>query len=172
MESWKIQRDRGKCERSDCPLPTAEEFFAVLELPTCVRKDLCAACFQKLEAASEHRPIYWKACRRDRGKHGPVLDLVSLRLLFERLAEEEGESAAGLRYFVALLLLRKRVLKMADPRNAEQERADLVVVDPKIEGMAPVGLFAPDLGEERLAGLKDELLSAIDEGDEDRAAGG
>ena len=43
-----------------------------------------------------------------------ILDLVSLRMLFERLGEEEGEQLAGLRYFVALLLLRKRVLKIVN----------------------------------------------------------
>ena len=69
---------------------------------------------------------------------------------------------AGLRYLVALLLLRKRRLKMVDAQTPDQEAADLVVVDPKVEGMEPVALFAPSLEPERLAGLREELTAAIE----------
>ena len=67
----------------------------------------------------------------------------------------------GLRYLVALLLLRKRVLKMADPRNPAEERSDLLVIDPKVEGMEPVALTAPSLGPDALATLKVELAAAV-----------
>ena len=92
-----------------------------------------------------------------------MLDLVSLRFLFDRLGEEQGEQVAGLRYFVTLLLLRKRVLKMADPIDEEQEKADLVVTDPKIPEMKPVALFAPDMNLDSMEGLKDELMAALAE---------
>jgi hypothetical protein len=132
-----------------------------------------------------------------------VLDLASLRVLFDRLGEAErgepaigvaaraeasleaggadvaaaagvapgsgegdaaqrAEAAAGLRYLVALLLLRKRVLKMVDAVTPEQQAADLVVVDPKVEGMEPVALYAPELDAERLANLQQELLAALE----------
>lgn len=167
MEAWKIHRDRSACKRPGCPLPTASEYFAVLELPACQRRDLCATCFQQLEQQGQAQPIYWKARRKEGERRGPTLDLVSLRVLFDRLGEVEGDQAQSLRYFVALLLLRKRVLKMVDAKTAEQERADLVVVDPKVEGMQPVALFAPELDTERMAGLKDELLAALDETQEE-----
>jgi hypothetical protein len=165
LEAWKIHKDRAACEKPGCPLATAEEFFAVLELPDCMRKDLCGACFQSLPQEGKHAPIYWKARRREPGRKAPTLDLVSLRVLFERLGEVEGERAQGLRYFVCLLLLRKRMLKLVDPQNDEEERADLVVIDPKAEVSVRVSLFAPEVDEERLANLKDELLAAIDETD-------
>jgi hypothetical protein len=173
-EDWKIQRDRKACERPGCPLPTSKSWFAVLDWPECVRRDLCDACFQDHErrCAAEAPPIFWRALRKSTGSKEPVLDLNSLRVLFDRLATVDDDRARALRYFCALLLLRKRVLRMVPPRTAAQERADLVVVDPKLKEMEPVALVAPaiDLGD--LGGLKDDLLAAIGEsGDAAKADG-
>lgn len=165
-QEWKIQRDRTACDKPGCPLPTAKSYYTVLEWPACVRRDLCDACFHEVSRKSERPPIFWKAMRRLDGRKGPVLDLVSLRLLFDRLGEEPGERAQALRYFTSLLLLRKRMLKMVDPRNAEEEKADLVVVDPKIKEMEPVALHAPDLDLSDLGAVKDELLAALEEGED------
>lgn len=165
MENYKIQRDRGKCDRPGCPLPVATQWFAVLELPACVRRDVCDACFQEVRRTDERGLVFWRAQRKADGKKELSLDLAALRLLFDRLGEEEGERPAALRYFVTLLLLRKRSLRMVDPRNEREEQADLVVVDPKIKGMEPVALFAPDLDLDDMGAIKDELLAALEEDD-------
>lgn len=161
LEQWKIHKAQEICDKPGCPLAAAKEYYAILELPSCLRRDLCAACFQSLEEEGQE-PVYWKAFRQEKGKTGPRLDLVSLRFLFDRLAEEEEETARGLRYFVALLLLRKRVLRMVDAETEEQEQADLLVIDPKVEGMEPVALSAPANDEQGLAGIKRELLGFLD----------
>ena len=165
-DEWKIQRDRKACDRPGCPLPTSKSWFAVLQWPECVRRDMCDACFQDHERHCESgaSPIFWRTLRKASGSKEPVLDLNSLRALFDRLATVDDDRARALRYFCALLLLRKRVLRMVPPRTAAQERADLVVVDPKIKEMEPVALIAPaiDLGD--LGGLKAELMAAIGEG--------
>ena len=92
-----------------------------------------------------------------------MLDLVTLRQMFDRLGEEPSDQARSLRYLVALLLLRKRVLKMANPSTPEEEAADLLVVDPKVEGMHPVALTAPAMELAELVAMKDELLAAAGE---------
>ena len=166
-EDWKILRDRGRCEEPGCPLATAEEFFAVLDLPECRRHDLCATCFQRHASASAGDPIFWKARRRVGEKRGPTIDLVSLRVLFDRLGEVDCDEACGLRYFVALLLLRKRVLKLVNPVSHAEEAADLVVIDPKLPGGARVALRAPELEGDRMSRLKDELLAALAEQEAD-----
>lgn len=163
LDEWKIQRDRGRCDKPGCPLASARQYVAVLELPGCVRRDLCDACFTDYERRSPEPPIFWRAMRKQSGSKEPVLDLMSLRLLFDRLAAVDDDRARGLRYFCALLLLRKRMLKMVRPRNAEEERADLVVVDPKLKEMEPVALFAPEIDLDNLGGIKDELLAAMGE---------
>lgn len=163
MEDWKIHREKARCEKPGCPLAGRREFFAVLELPSCVRRDLCQECFSDLERTAERSPIFWRGHRNDDGKKQIVLDLVTLRLMFDRLAEEDSDQARSLRYLVALLLLRKRVLKMVDPKTPEQEAADLLVIDPKVEGMEPVALVAPAVEMDQLVAMKDELLAAAGE---------
>lgn len=165
-EDWKIQRDRTACVRPGCPLPTSKNYFAVLQWPACVRSDMCDACFQDYErrCPEGQPPIFWRAFRKPSGSKEPVLDLNSLRALFDRLASVEDDRARALRYFCALLLLRKRVLRMVPPRNAEQERADLVLGDPKNKEAEPIALFAPAIDLSDLSALKDELMAAIGEG--------
>ncbi|MBX3462363.1 MAG: hypothetical protein KF830_04275 [Planctomycetes bacterium] len=164
-EDWKIRRDKQACDKPGCPLPGSRSYFAVLEWPGCVRRDLCDACFTDLERRCQggEPPIFWRALRKASGGKEPVLDLASLRVLFDRLGSVDDDRARALRYFCTLLLLRKRVLKMVPARTAEQEQADLVVVDPKVEGMAPVALFAPAIDLSDLGAIKDELLAAIGE---------
>ncbi|MBL9077137.1 MAG: hypothetical protein JNL08_06530 [Planctomycetes bacterium] len=164
-EDWKIHRDKHGCTKPGCPLPTCRSYVAVLEWPACVRHELCDACFADHERRCQgaEPPIFWRALRKQAGSREPVLDLASLRLLFDRLGTVDDERARSLRYFCALLLLRKRVLKMVAPRTAEQERADLVVVDPKQKEMEPVALFAPAIDLSDLSAIKDELLAAMGE---------
>ena len=174
VEEWKIPRDRKGCTKPGCPLPTSKSYFAVLEWPSYQRSDLCDACFADYERRCQGKepPIFWRALRKSTGSKEPVLDLASLRVLFDRLGGIDDERARALRYFCTLLLLRKRVLKMVPPRTAEQERADLVVVDPKLKEMEPVALFAPAVDLADLAAVKDELLAAMGEdGDPSRTEG-
>jgi len=164
-EEWKIPRDKKGCIKPGCPLPTSKSYFAVLEWPSCQRNDLCDACFHDYERRCQggEPPIFWRALRKTTGSKEPVLDLASLRVLFDRLAGIDDERARALRFFCTLLLVRKRVLRMVPPRTAEQERADLVVVDPKMKEMEPVLLFAPPIDLSNLGAIKDELLAAIGE---------
>jgi hypothetical protein len=161
MDDWKITRDRKACEQPGCPLPSARHWFAVLEFPACVRRELCEACFVDRERRAAEPLVFWRAQRPKTGSKEPVLDLASLRVLFDRLGAVDDDRARSLRYFCALLLLRKRVLKMVPPRTAEQERADLVVVDPKLKEMEPLALFAPAVDLKDLAAVKEELLAAM-----------
>jgi hypothetical protein len=163
MDDWKITRGRRPCDRPSCPLPTAPRHYALLEFPGCVRRDLCDACFAELENRAAEPLVFWRVHKKPAGSREPVLDLVSLRALFDRLGAVDDDRARSLRYFCALLLLRKRVLRMVPPRTREQERADLVVADPKQKELDPIALFAPAIDTSDLTALKDELLAAIGE---------
>lgn len=176
-DDWKIHREKQACDKPGCPLPTSDSYFAVLEwaaldpdkdgVTSCVRRELCAACFQDHErrCADGQPPIFWRATRKRSGSKEPVLDLQSLRMLFDRLGNVDDDRARALRFFCALLLLQKRVLKQVKPRTELQQRADIVLVDPKLKEMEPVALFAPSIDPNDLGGIKDELLAAIGEGD-------
>ena len=91
-EEWKIQRDRKGCEKPGCPLPTSKSYFAVLEWPACMRRDLCDACFTDYERKCEgsEPPIFWRAMRKSTGNKEPVLDLVYHPVGGERAADGKG----------------------------------------------------------------------------------
>ncbi len=170
-EGWRVGKGKDRCAGRGCALPPGAPYFALLNfLKTeehglqIVREDLCEICFRSLERRSEDPPIFWRGRRKTGKGNEPVLDLASLRVLFDRLGEVDEEKARSLRYFAALLLLRKRVLRMVDPRNEEEERADLVVIDPKAANPEPVALFAPDLDLDDMGALKDDLLAALEGG--------
>ena len=179
-DEWKIHRDREGCQKPGCPLPTSKSYLAVLEwapvmvkkkgveteVVSCIRRELCDACFQDHERRCEadNPPIFWRAQRAVNKSTEPVLDLQSLRMLFDRLGTVSDDRARALRYFCALLLLRKRVLKMAKPKTREQEQADLVLRDPKLKDMEPVCLVAPAIDMDDLGAIKDELLGMLGEG--------
>ena len=191
-DEWKIQRDREGCPKPGCALPSNSTYYAVLEwgvrevksksgkptgveVPACIRRDFCEVCFEvyRRQCPDDQPPIFWRAVHKSSGSKEPVLDLVSLRALFDQLGTVDDERARALRYFCALLLLRKRVLKMAKPKSREQEQADLVVRDPKLKEMEPVALFAPAIEATDMSAVKDELLAAIGEisGDAELAEG-
>ncbi len=92
MESWKIHKDGSRCDRPGCPLSSGSEYFAVLELPACTRRDLCEPCFRELERGSAEPPLFWCGRPRPNKSKGPVLDLVSLRQLFDRLGEQNASA--------------------------------------------------------------------------------
>lgn len=164
MDGWKIPRAPKDCAELGCSINAGQEFYAVLDLDPFARRDLCAVCFSRMERSDQRPPIFWKSRRRTPGgkNTGPVLDLTALRVLFDRLGEAgDDEKARGLRYFVSLLLLRKRVLKLVDAMTPAQEAADLVVIDPKVQGMAPVALTAPDLDNASLETLEADLMAAL-----------
>lgn len=185
-DEWKIHRDREGCQKPGCPLPTSKSYLAVLEwalvtvkgtgknkgteseVMSCIRRELCDACFQDHERKcdADKPPIFWRAQRVVNTSKEPVLDLQSLRMLFDRLATVSDDRARALRYFCALLLLRKRVLKMAKAKTREQQQADLVLRDPKIKDMEPICLVAPAIDMDDLGAIKDELLAMIGEGSE------
>lgn len=191
-DEWKIHRDREGCQKPGCPLPTSKSYLAILEwapvmvkskgsgkkgskntdseieVMSCIRRELCDACFQDHERKCEtdKPPIFWRAQRKVNTNKEAVLDLQSLRMLFDRLATVPDDRARALRYFCALLLLRKRVLKIAKAKTREQQQADLVLRDPKIKDMEPVCLVAPPIDMDDLGAIKDELLAMIGEGSE------
>lgn len=175
-EGWRIRRDRRRCEKPGCPLRGRGriDYFAVLEFPEGVRRDLCAPCFRERCAKGDGDLVFWKVHRPE--KRAPILDVDSLRRLFDTLGEEQPEDrreiAAELRYLIALLLVRKRVLKLVDSRNEAEETADLVVEDPKRAEAGRVALWAPEITGERLDALKGELLAVLDAGPAEVADGG
>lgn len=141
---------------------TGEEFGPSDEIVTVLvfgegrleRRDVRADAFDRFEG-----PVYsfWRWKRSDQGERNVnrKLDLGFLSEFFKRLDRETDEHSARVRWIVALLLLRKRVLEIAD-RKARNGPEELLlrfrggedvyrVVDPGLDGES-VAAIESDLG--------------------------
>lgn len=179
-EDWKIPSPSGRCGGCDTPFHAHESVTAVLELadPLPRRVDWCAAC---VVAADPTRAIFWRRVVPAGDKSRPTVDYAMLREVFERLIDRPGDVYHRLSYLVALVLVRKRQLRLKafEQREGREvmivtrgaEYGDRVVPAPYLSADDLVEtrdlltrLLAADLSEDDLA-----TLAARSEGRNDGA---
>lgn len=163
-KGWKIAGMDGRCQRCKTGFPHGGTFFSYLdwemggEVPVFLRHDICADCWPLTlrELPDFPPPIYWHAHRKKGDKNKQLVDLEAMKGLFFRLLEDDREEIAGLRYVIALMLQRKKLLKPV--RRFDGARGDLCFKDPRDEeGKKILRLAVPDLDEKALELLRDQL---------------
>ena len=114
MEQWQIQRTAGSCAGTGRQLQPGEEYYAALvDLgDSFERKDFT------LEYWQENQPqvfSFWKtSIPLPSQKKKLFVDDTVLINLFERLAEEKEQLKINFRFVLALILMRKKLLKYED----------------------------------------------------------
>ena len=161
MEQWEVQRTTGQCAGTERTFEPGEEYYAALVE--------CEAGFERRDFScaywETHQPevfSFWKTrVPEPNQKKKLFLDDGVLVNLFERLADETEATRVNFRFVLALILMRKRMLKYEDTkRDGKQE----------IWKMRRVGtkeihdVVNPHLGEEQIQEVSQEL-SAILQGD-------
>ena len=119
MEQWQVQRSAGRCAGTDKELTPGEEYYAAL-IETeegFERKDFSEEYWQ------QNTPkvfCFWKTRipTKDKKKKLLVDDSVLVNI-FERLENEEDQIKINFRFVLALILMRKRILKYdnTNPRS-------------------------------------------------------
>ncbi len=123
MEDWAVSRASGRCAQCDQELAERQEYYAVLsEVPTGFeRKDLCLKCWQ---GPPEGHFCFWKSrvpVHEKKKRQIQVNDAVLISF-FERLGREADPMRQRFRFVLALILMRKRLLRYEQTvRNDEQE---------------------------------------------------
>ncbi|MCF7957641.1 MAG: hypothetical protein K9M57_04250 [Phycisphaerae bacterium] len=121
MEQWQVQRGAGKCSGSDKELLPDEEYYAALieTQDGFERKDYC------LEYWNEHAPetyCFWKTrVPVKNAKKKMFVDDGILINIFERLANEDESVKINFRFVLALILMRKRILKYEDSKRIDEQ---------------------------------------------------
>ncbi len=116
MEQWQIERGSGVCAGSGRELEAGEEYYgALLETDEgFVRKDY------SIEYWQEHKDeldvyCFWKTrVPLPNQKKKIFVDDAILINFFERLAREQDQTKLNFRFVLALILMRKRLLKYDD----------------------------------------------------------
>jgi hypothetical protein len=157
----KIPARGRRCADCNAPLLPGHQVFSILELQGYVRRDLCEACFARAGDGRNQHQTYWRHRRPEPSMKELKVDLESVAELFQRLLDDTRPEVMGLRYLAALLLVRKRRLKLV--HGQESEGQDLTVAVPGSEGNEPRALLltAPDLSPESLERLKTEFLGSL-----------
>jgi hypothetical protein len=154
---WKFRGREGCCSSCKAEFPEGQRHASVLAVVAdeVRREDLCPSCFDARSPASEL--FYWFT-RRAAGARGLVLDLVMLEQLFLRLEGHAQQPVRELRFLVALLLMRKRRLKLARVSRGATGEAMILRRPRRKEGFE-VQVF--DFGPERLAELRGTLVELL-----------
>jgi len=117
MEQWQVQRTTGVCAGSGRPLNPGEEYYAALidKNNAFERVDYSAEFWQ-----TQSPPVYsfWKTrVPLPNQKKKLFVDDDVLRNFFERLESETDSLKVNFRFVLALILMRKRILKYEDTRR-------------------------------------------------------
>jgi hypothetical protein len=165
IAEWKFRRRDGGCSACHAEFPEAARHASVLAVigDEVQREDLCPSCFDA-RATSGLAPgteLFFWFTRRAAGKRGLVLDLVMLEQLFLQLEGRAEVPVRELRYLVALLLMRKRRLKLVRLSRADggPEGAAMIVRRPRRKEDFVVHVF--DFGVERLNELRTTLVDLL-----------
>jgi hypothetical protein len=173
MEDWKLPSAVERCSSCTAELQPGQPVTSVIRLAAAGpgRQDLCATCGQAVGGEAE--VFFWRRQRPESTTRTAIVDNTMLRELFSRLLLRPGELYARLSYLVALVLIRKRHLRLS---GFERRGGREVMVVTRGAGEPAVDVPAPHLTPEDMvevrahlnrllqADLPDDLLGDADRG--------
>lgn len=154
---YEFQRCTRRCEATGREFAPGELFYsALVEEPTgLVRKDFAAQAWQ---GPPEGSVGWWKSqmpSPNDRRMHWAPNDV--MLHFFEQLAEQPDKQ--DMRYVLALLLVRRRVLREEESEIDEQGHEVLVLYCPRSDVTYHVPTVIPD--ESRIQAIQEELAKLL-----------
>ncbi len=160
MADWEVQRTSGRCAISGRELAEGEEFYAVLFDRNGVleRVDYAAEAWS---GPPEGTFCFWKSRVpfKEKKKVAWVDDEVLVNL-FVRLAEERDELKIRFRFVLALLLMRKRLLKFEQTlRDGDHELWQMRFVKEPTAGLHLVE--NPQLSDDQIETVSAQLRAIL-----------
>jgi len=154
MGEWEINKPLGQCHGTERKIEYGEEYFAAL-IETeegLQRRDFCADYW---ESQKPEVFCYWKTRLPEPGQKKQLfVDDQMLMAFFERLGKETDQEKINFRFVLALILMRKRILKYNETKNVNgQELWCLRIVGEK--HIAEV--VNPHLDEEQIEQLSSQI---------------
>lgn len=158
MTDWSFRRRQGWCQTCEKRFEEGERHASSLAVvgEALAREDLCSGCW--LGRAGRDELFHWFTRHRE-GKRGLQLDLGTLEALFVRLEGRAEPRVREMRYLLALLLLRKRRIKL-DRILREAEGESMLVHRPRRKESFRVFVF--DFTPERMQELRSDLVLLLE----------
>ncbi len=166
-ETWHITRSTRTCAATGKPIEAEEPFFSALveDGDLFVRRDYSVAAWPEVDKSTFFS--YWKSkgwSPKDADK-AMTVDYDRLLAFYDDLTGAEEPHRRLFRYVVALMLTRKRILRL-DSAARTPDGDVLVVFDRR--GTGQVEVTAPEATSEQLARVQEQLneLFAAESDDE------
>jgi hypothetical protein len=154
MDEWEIKKPLGQCYGTERKIESGEEYFAALVETEegLQRRDFCANYW---ESQKPDVFCYWKTRLPEPGQKKQLfVDDQMLMAFFERLEKETEPEKINFRFVLALILMRKRILKYDDTRTEDsREIWRLRMVGEK----QIVEVVNPHLDEEQIEQLSSQI---------------
>ncbi len=156
-DDWRIPKRAADCAACGRGFSDDQAVISALavgegeEGPVLERADTCEACHAD---RSPEPALWWRGQWSTEARKGPVLDLEAVTAAFHGL--EDGSEQADLRALLALILLRKRALRLVEIRGDV-----LVVARPRKRER--ITLTVPDLTPEKLDELRSRLGEVVED---------
>jgi hypothetical protein len=163
---YKIDAAARRCIKCERVFAVGDEYFSAVAETTeedrFQRQEFCPACWNPGEGAYFS---FWKTRvpEPDAEEHrGPrLIDMGRLLQLFEHLAAADDVQAQRFRYVLALVLMRKRRLKIVESRRLPGGRGEeLTLREPGTERRHTV--LCPNVTEEEIRSVADRLRDILD----------
>ena len=159
VSDWEIGRRSAKCSATDRELAEGEAYYAVLlETPEGFeRRDYTLDSWQ---GPPEGAFCHWRGRVpiREKANTPTKVDTALLTQLFLRLEEEESDVKQQFRFMLALLLMRKRLLKMAETvHEDDREYWQLMLMSDR----STHRVLNPQLSSDEVARLSAQLTAIL-----------
>lgn len=118
MNDWRIHRREPRCARCERAFAEGEGIFSMLclEAEALRREDFCASCFEEPDEPRGEL-LFWRTRHTLDRRTRFAVDFQAIEELFLGLEGERRTERQELRYLLALLLLRKKRLKLVGVRR-------------------------------------------------------
>ena len=154
MGEWEINNPLGQCHGTERKIEYGEEYFAALVETEegLQRRDFCADYW---ESQKPDVFCYWKTRMPEPGQKKQLfVDDQMLMAFFERLEKETDPEKINFRFVLALILMRKRILKYDETINKDDKEVwCLRIVGEK----HTVEVVNPHLDEEQVEQLSSQI---------------
>ncbi len=161
MTTWEVSKHRRVCSASRRPLAVGEEHYSALREggETFVREDYALEAWEDVDKSAFFS--YWRTRVPDEEEKRKrlIIDIEAFYAFFLSLHEAQEAHRQIFRYLAALILVRKRVLRLDDIEKHE-EGETLRLFDHRAK--APVTVFAPPATVEELAEAQEALNQIFD----------
>ena len=150
----------GQCTACQAEFSPGQEYFAVLyqQDKTLIRKDFCQTCYQ--DPPQDTVFSFWKARLPEPQQRKKLLvDDQVLTDLFLRISDDLENTSQAFRFILALILMRKRILKYLRTERDENNQEVWIMKLARKDNEHRV--VNPQLDEQQLQEVRDQLSAIL-----------